>query len=246
MRRFQAVLTVLALGLSLAGAARAATATVAVAANFLTTAESLAEEFSRETGHQIELVPGSTGKLFAQIVNGAPFDVFLAADAARPAALEDRGLAASRKPYAFGRLVLLVRGRREASLAAITDDDLRIAIADPELAPYGVAARQVLAGLRGTADWRSNVVLGADVGQAMSFLATRNADAAILALSQLVLVDFRARELVIPPELYDPIQQDVVLLEGSTSNPAARAFFEYLASPAALRLIESAGYGTER
>ncbi len=244
MQVFRAILSGLFLCLAITGTARAETATVAVAANFLTTAELLGAAFTRDTGHEAVFVAGSTGKLFAQIVNGAPFDVLLAADADRPAALETRGLTAGRKLYALGRLVLLVRGAREASLAAITTDKLRIAIADPELAPYGVAARQVLAGLRGFANWRSNVVFGQDVGQTMSFIATRNVDAALVALSQVTLVDFKSQEFLIPADLHDPIRQEAVLLERATSNAAARGFYEYLDSPAAKRLIEAAGYGT--
>jgi len=243
MQFFRAIFSGLVLFLAIAGGIRAETATVAVAANFVTTAELLAEAFERDTGHEIVLVPGSTGKLYAQIIKGAPFDVFLAADAARPAALEKEELVAGRKPYAYGRLVLLVRGRREASLEAITSDKLRIAIANPELAPYGHAARQVLGGLRGAANWNANLVYGDDIGQTMNFIASRNADAALVALSQTPLVNFRAQELLIPTDLYDPIRQEAVLLERATSNAAARNFFEYLDSPTARRLIEASGYG---
>lgn len=233
----------LVLMLASLGGLRAETATVAVAANFLTTAELLSEAYERDSGHTIVLVSGSTGKLYAQVVQGAPFDLVLAADTARPKALEDSGLAARRKTYATGQLVLLVRGRREASLETLKSDDLRIAIADPNMAPYGEAARQVLGALRGEADWKSNLVYGSDIGQTMSFVASRNADAGLVAMSQLPLVNFRAQEFLIPPELYAPIEQQVVLLSRSTSNAAARGFYDYLESPAAYRLIEAAGYG---
>jgi molybdate transport system substrate-binding protein len=225
------------------GGVRAETATVAVAANFLTTAKLLSEAFESKSGHQIVLVPGSTGKLYAQIVSGAPFDLFLSADAARPAALENGGLSARRKTYAIGQLVLLVRGRRETSLETLKSDSLRIAIADPDLAPYGAAARQVLGAVRGAGDWNANLVYGQDIGQTMSFIASRNADAALVALSLLPLVNFRAQVFLIPAELYDPIEQQVVLLSRSTSNIAAREFYDYLESPAAYRLIKAAGYG---
>ncbi|MGB5558357.1 MAG: molybdate ABC transporter substrate-binding protein [Paracoccaceae bacterium] len=243
MQYFRAIFSGLFLFFTSLGGVRAETAIVAVAANFLTTAEIVGEAFTRDTGHEIQLVSGSTGKLYAQIVNGAPFDVFLAADAARPAALEKDGLVARRMPYAFGQLVLLVRGRREASLEAISDDRLRIAIADPDLAPYGLAARQVLGKLRGSANWNGNLVYGEDIGQTMSFIASRNADAALVALSQMPLVNFRSQELLIPADLYEPIRQEAVLLERATSNAAARGFFEYLDGPVARGLIKASGYG---
>ena len=243
MHRCLALVGSMILSLTLAAGLRAETATVAVAANFLTTAEALAEAFKRDSGHDLVLVSGSTGKLYAQIINGAPFDVFMAADAARPEALEKDELTAGRKPYAFGKLALLVRGRREATLDAIAEGRLRIAIADPDLAPYGHAARQVLGAIRGTSDWDRRLVFGEDVGQVMSFIATRNADAAIVALAQLPLVNFRANELLIPSELYSPIRQEAVLMERSTSNAAARGFFAYLDTPTARRLIEASGYG---
>lgn len=243
MQRCLALLGSMILSLTLAAGLRAETATVAVAANFLTTAETLAESFKRDSGHDLVLVSGSTGKLYAQIKNGAPFDVFLAADVGRPEALEKDQLTAGRKPYAFGRLVLLVRGRTEATLDVIAEGKLRIAIADPDLAPYGYAARQVLGAVRGASDWDRRLVFGQDVGQVMTFIATRNADAALVALAQLAQVDFRASELLIPSDLHTPIRQEAVLMERSTSNAAARAFYAYLDTPTARRLIEESGYG---
>ena len=225
------------------GGLHAETVTVAVATNFLKTAELLVKEFESQSEHQIVLVPGSTGKLYAQIANGAPFDVFLSADSARPAKLEDTGLAVQRKTYAFGRLLLLVRGRREASLETLKSDRLRIAIANPDLAPYGTAARQVLGAMRGVSNWKANLVYGQDIGQTMSFIATRNADAALVALSQVQEVDFRAREFLIPADLYDPIEQQAALLSRASGNTAAREFYDFLGSPAAYRLIDAVGYG---
>ena len=243
MLYFRTIFSGLILTLAALGGVRAETATVAVAANFLTTAELLSEAFERDSGHQIDLVSGSTGKLYAQILNGAPFDVFLAADAERPEALEREGLAITRDVYAFGRLVLVVRGAREASLETLASDRLRIAIADPNLAPYGQAAQQVLGEIRGSDDWDANLVYGEDIGQAMSFVATRNADAGLLAMSQMPLIRFRSQQFVIPDNLYRPIRQEVVLLERPSNNEAARSFFEYLRSPVGRSLIEAAGYG---
>ncbi len=243
MLYFRTIFSTLMLIFAALGGVRAETATVAVATNFLTTAELLVEAFEKESGHQIVLVPGSTGKLYAQILNGAPFDIFLAADADRPEALEREGLANARDLYAFGRLVLLVRGAREASLETIASDRLRLAIANPELAPYGAAAQQVLGAVRGFDDWDANLVYGEDIGQTMSFVATRNADAGLLALSQMPLVRFRSQQFLIPEDLYRPIRQEAVLLDRGASNEAARIFYDYIRSPPGIRLIDAAGYG---
>ncbi len=212
-------------------------ATVAVAANFLTTAETLAAAYEAATGDRIVLAHGSTGRLYAQIVNGAPFDVFLAADAARPAALEEAGRSAARETYALGQLVLVARIPLDdpaKSMAGRT-----VALADPAVAPYGAAAAEVLERLGATP---GALVYGDSVGQVAALFTTGNAEMAFLAASQLPLLgeDIQTARF---EGLYTPIVQDAVLLDRGAENPAARGFFDYLAGPAAAEVIRAAGYG---
>ncbi|MDJ0628280.1 MAG: molybdate ABC transporter substrate-binding protein [Rhodobacter sp.] len=246
MRRLARVMVALSAALWLGFAAQAGQATVAVAANFLTTAERLAEAFTRETGHEVSLVHGSTGKLYAQIVSGAPFDLFLAADTARPERLEADGRVApeGRTSYAEGRLALVLRGAgRQTSIDAyLADPSRRLALADPAVAPYGLAAREVLLAVRG-GNWAENVVLGESVGQALAFLATGNAPAGLVALPQ--AGDLRGDFTVIPVPAgrHAPIRQDAVLLRRGADNPAARGFFAFLGSEPARAIIRDAGFG---
>lgn len=232
------------LGLALAGPGMAAEIMVAVAANFQATLDRLAAAYQAETGDRLVIVPGATGALYAQIVNGAPVDVFLAADAARPEALEAAGLTAGRKTYALGRLVLLDRGAATGDLLSLlAATDRTIAIAKPEVAPYGAAAKAVLIAARGAADWDRNVVMGESVGQTFAFVATGNAPLGFVALSQAGAAGFPVTVTEIPADLYLPIRQEAVLLKRAA--PPAAGFFAWLASPAARALIESDGYGTD-
>ncbi|KMW57436.1 Molybdenum ABC transporter, periplasmic molybdenum-binding protein ModA [Candidatus Rhodobacter oscarellae] len=234
--------------LAAAGAARPAMAervTVAVAANFLTTARDVAAVFSAQTGHEVDLVHGSTGKLFAQIRAGAPFDVFLSADAARPARLREVGEVAEGgiATYAIGRLALVHGERTKPGTLdeILARPSLRFAIADPAVAPYGAAARDVLRAERG-ATWQSNVVMGESVGQAFTFVATGNVDAGLVALAQARTFEGDIWVLELPDARHAPIQQDAALLKRAAANPAARAFLEFLSAPFARQIISDAGY----
>lgn len=229
----------------LTGPARAEQITVAVAANFLTTARDIAAVFEAETGHEVQLVHGSTGKLFAQIRAGAPFDLFLSADAERPALLVAAGLVApgDTMAYAIGRLAL-VHGER--TVPGTLDEilarpDLRIAIADPAVAPYGAAARTVLRGHRG-GDWDAGLVYGESVGQAFSFIATGNTDIGLVALAQALTYPDEIWVMEIPDEMHDPLRQDAAILSRGAGKPAARAFFEFLDAPFARAILAEAGY----
>lgn len=219
--------------------------TVAVAANFLTAAQDVAAAFSAETGHEVALVHGSTGKLFAQIVAGAPYDVFLAADVARPARLMQAGRVAPDgiRPYAVGRLALVHgAGTEPGTLEEILmRPALRIAIADPAIAPFGAAARDVLRKSRG-AQWRRNVVYGESVAQAFAFVATGNADAGLVALSQALTYQGDLWTLPVPAEMHDPIQQDAALLKRAENKPAARLFLEFLGGDFARDILTAQGY----
>ena len=238
-------LGLLLLLLSCAGA-RADSVHVAVATNFAPTCRAIADAFTVATQHEAVISDGSTGKLFAQIENGAPFEVFLSADAERPRRLEaDRqAVAGTRFAYALGRLALWSARddfvRDEAVLRS--DDFAHLAIANPELAPYGVAARDVLEHLGLWDRLQPKLVRGEDIGQTFHFVSSGNAELGFVALSQLAGEKGGSRWLV-PAKLHAPIEQQVVLLQTGKDDPAARAFLDFLKGREARLLIERAGYG---
>ncbi len=240
--------TLTAAALLLSASLQAEVATVAVAANFLVPMQTLAAVFEDRTGHELVLVPGSTGQLYAQILNGAPFDAFLAADADRPARLVDNGLAVggSRFTYARGRLALWSADPGafdDRGIERLTGGDFRhVAIASPELAPYGAAARQVLEQLDVWEALRSRTAVGQSIGQAFAMTATGNAELGLVALSQALAYDGPASYVTVPPEFHEPIEQDAVLLDRGADNAAAAAFIEFLQSAEASRIVRDAGY----
>lgn len=233
-----------------AAPARAAEALVAVASNFSATAEALAQRFEAQTGHTITFSFGSTGKLYAQIAHGAPFDAFLAADEERPARAEAEGhaLPGSRFTYAEGKLVLWspVAGRFEEGEAWLMQQDFRrLAIANPKTAPYGRAARDLLEQLGIIDQVQKRLVRGESIAQAFQFAATRNTDAGLVALAQLSDEDRQNGSYwPVPEHYYEPIYQQAVLLMRGQDNEAARDWLEFLQQPEALELIEQHGYGT--
>lgn len=251
-QRSRVVLSFL-LVLSLAGAVAAEEAVVAVAANFAEVAERLEKDFEAASGHTLTLVVGSTGKLYAQIANGAPFDVFLSADQETPARLEKEGLAVagSRFTYATGRLTLWSpEPGRVASDGAATlraGKFRQLAIANPELAPYGAAAKQTLEKLGLWERFKDRIVMGETIGQAHTFVASGSAELGFVALSSVLSLrnETRGSRWDVPANLYEPLQQDAVLLKRSAANPAARAFLDFLRSAKAKALIESYGYRIE-
>jgi molybdate transport system substrate-binding protein len=240
-------------GLALPAPAAGGEATVAVAANFAEVVERLEERYERATGHALTVAIGSTGKLYAQIANGAPFDVFLAADQARPERLEEEGLAvpASRFTYATGRLTLWSRepGRVGSDGAATLEEgDFRLlAIANPELAPYGAAARQALERLGLWQGLSGKLVMGETIGQAYAMVASGNAELGFVALSYVVSPrnDAPGSRWDVPADLYAPIRQDAVLLRRAAGNAAARGFLDFLRSREAKDLVEAYGYAAE-
>jgi len=240
---------VIVAGLCWSPVANAGQIRVAVAANFLACAEELTGRFESATGYDVVLSGGSTGRHYAQIQAGAPFDIFLAADDERPRLLVDEGLAEadSRFVYALGKLALWVPDG-SPELAADPETILRdrglghLAIANPRLAPYGEAARQALSRLNLWSEVQSRLVRGQSVGQAWQFAATGNAGCALVALAQ-VRRHGEGRWWEIDPALYDPIAQEAVLLSAATEPHQAWAFLEFLASTEARDLIEACGYG---
>lgn len=231
------------------GTSRADTATVAVAANFAAPAKALIDRFMKTSEHQITLSTGSTGKLYAQIEHGAPFEVFLAADQERPARLEEQGLGVygSRFTYAVGKLVLW---SAQPELVDHHGDILkqgdfaRLAIANPKLAPYGAAARETLQKLGVWSQVQPKLVMGENIAQTHQFVSTGNAELGFVALSQIQGEDKPTGSYwQVPGSLHTPIRQDAVLLARGKHNEAAKQLLQYLRSEPAKALIESYGYG---
>jgi molybdate transport system substrate-binding protein len=229
------------------GIAAAAEIQVAVASNFSQVVGILAARFEATTGHRVAMIPGSTAKHYAQIRNGAPFDLFLAADAFHPKKLEEGGLAipGSRFTYAFGQLVLW--SPREDYVdnqgEVLENGEFRhLGIANPALAPYGLAAREVLESLGLWERLQYRMVRGENIGQAFQFVASGNAELGFVALSQIMTPGHGLRTGSIwhvPQELYTPIEQQAVLVQ---DNAAAREFMDFLESAEAQLIIQDNGY----
>lgn len=219
-----------------------------MAANAAEAAEALAADFEQRTGHRVTVTVGSTGKLYAQILHGAPFDVFLAADQERPRLLVERGIAVdgSRLTYAVGRLVLWSPdpGVDVAAETLREGAFRRLAIANPDLAPYGAAARETLQELGLWKSLRGKIAFGENVGQAFAMIASGNAELGFIALSSVVSPrNVRAGNYwEVPANLHAPILQDSVLLERGHGNAAARDFHLFLGSPGARKVVESFGF----
>ena len=235
--------------LFMAGALHAAETQVAVAANFAEPIKAIAAVLEKTTGHTLKITVGSTGRLYAQIKNGAPFDVLLSADTAAPAQLEADGLAqpGSRFTYATGQLVLWSAdaAKVDAQGAVLKGGGFRkLAIANPKTAPYGAASLEVIDKLGLTAALTPKLVQGESIGQTYNFAFTGNADIAFVAMSQ-VLDGGKLKGgsmWVVPPSLYAPIRQDAVLLKSGADNEAALALMKLLKSPNIKTLIRSYGY----
>ena len=219
------------------------TVRVAVASNFITTVNDLAAIFKAETGVDVLVSAGSTGKLYAQIKNGAPYDVFMAANAREPERLEQDGtaVAGSRFTYAEGRLALWCRNALTPNEAkdCLSTDGLRLAIANPRLAPYGSAAQEALEGL----GIQTRVVKGENISQAFQLVWSGNVPVGFVALSQI-----QSRDEVIgaywevPETLHTAIEQQTVLLTKAKDKPVAKAFMSFLKSAKAREVIAAYGY----
>ncbi|MEQ8483900.1 MAG: molybdate ABC transporter substrate-binding protein [Pseudomonadales bacterium] len=233
-----------------AAAVAAEQALIAVAANFAEVVERLEGDFERETGHRIDMTVGSTGKLYAQIRSGAPFDVLLAADQARPERLEADGDAVrgSRFTYASGRLVLWSadpdRIGPDGAATLRAGQFRRLAIANPDLAPYGLAAVQTLEALGLRASLADRMVMGESIGQAHAMVATGNAELGLVALAQVASPRQAApgSRWDVPAALHQPIRQDAVLLSRAEDNSAARDFMAYLRRDDVRQIIAGFGY----
>ena len=233
----------------LAGAAHADTIAVAVASNFTAPMQKIAAQFEKDTGHKVQLSFGATGKFYAQINNGAPFGVLLAADDSTPEkiAKEGKGDAASRFTYAIGQLVLWSpqAGYVDAQGEVLKKSDWRhIAIANPKLAPYGVAAMQTVDKLGLTTAVAPKTVRGENIGQTYQFAASGNAELGFVALSQ-VMEDGKIKSgsvWIVPAAMHTPIRQDAIVLNHAKDNVAAQALMDYLKGDTARAIISSYGY----
>lgn len=232
-----------------AGAAHADTISVAVASNFTAPMQKIAAEFAKDTGHKAVLSFGATGKFYAQINHGAPFGVLLAADDTTPAkiASEGKGVAASRFTYAVGKLVLWSKqdGYVDAQGAVLkTGKFQHLAIANPKLAPYGMAAQQTLTQLGLLEQIKPKLVQGENIGQTYQFAATGNAELGFVALSQ-VMEDGKIKSgsaWMVPAAMHDPIRQDAIILNNAKDNAAAKALMDYLQGGKARAIISAYGY----
>lgn len=222
---------------------------VAVAANFTAPMQKIAAEFEKDTGHKVLLSFGATGKLFTQIANGAPFEVFLSADDETPKKLEAEYLIAphSRFTYAIGKLVLwsAKEGVVDANGAVLKKSDLQhVAIANPKTAPYGAAAVETMKKLGIYDALLPKLVQGENITQAYQFASTGNAEIGFVALSQ-VYKDGKVTSgssWIVPGKLYTPIRQDAVILAKGKAKPAAKELADYLKGPKAVAIIKSYGY----
>lgn len=237
-----------ALALALPVGAEAATTNVAVAANFTDAANEIAAAFAGASGHEAVLSFGATGQFYTQITQGAPFDILLAADDVRPtlAVEEGYGVEGTVFTYAIGQLVLYSADATLVDGPQTLQGDVRqIAIANPETAPYGLAAIQAMESLGVYESLRPLIVQGQSIGQAFQFVETGNAELGFVALGQVALSEAGSRWIV-PQDLYEPIRQDAVLLERGDGNAAATAFLEFLKGPEAAAIIERYGYALAR
>lgn len=224
---------------------------VAVASNFTRAMEEISTRFQQQSGHQLQIAYGSSGKFYAQIQHGAPFQVFLSADQAKPAALIKNGLALadSRFSYAIGALALWSQDEQLVDNKAkvlTTSNFTKLAIANPKLAPYGAAAMQTLTKLGLNNQLQDKLVLGENISQTYQFVVTGNAQLGFVALSQVMAEGTVSKGSFwpVPAELHDPIKQDAVLLKNAENSPVAQAFIEYLQSEEARQIIEKYGYKT--
>jgi molybdate transport system substrate-binding protein len=222
---------------------------VAVAANFTAPIQAIASDFEKDTGHKLIAAYGATGQFYTQIKNGAPFEVFLAADDSTPEKLEKEGdiVPGSRFTYAIGTLALWSAkdGYVDDAGKVLEENQFKhLSIANPKAAPYGLAATQVLAKLGLTDKVKDKIVEGQNITQAYQFVSTGNAELGFVALSQ-IFKDGKVSHgsaWIIPETMHDPIKQDAVILKKGENNPAAKALTEYLKGPKAEAIIKSYGY----
>jgi len=226
---------------------------VAVAANFRLTLREIVKNFERDTTHTVLINSGSSGKFYAQIKHGAPFDVFFSADVMRPQRIEEEGLAVpgSRFTYAIGRLTLwspdpnMIKGEGLTVLSSGLFEHL--AMANPKTAPYGTAAKRTLETLGLWHHIQGRIVQGENIAQAFHFVYSQNAQLGFMALSQVLdpKINGAGSRWDVPEHLHNPLRQQAILLIHGQHNTAAQAFLDYVKGPNARTIIEQFGYGLE-
>lgn len=222
--------------------------TLATAANFLSALKLLVADFNQAGEHEFVVVTGSTGKIYSQIRHGAPYDMFFSADMLRANLLVNDGLVeqAFNKTYAVGILVLLINSPdSDNCMDELANGDFsHVAIANPKLAPYGLAARQALNTLGLWQKYKNKMVMGENIAQAFQFFVTENAGVAFAAHSQVIsyMIEQDHCFQVVPAELHQPIRQNLVLLKSASNNPVAMEFWDYVFSQQATEILMNNGY----
>lgn len=241
-------LLLLSAGLFIMPQVQAETLNVAVASNFAYTLKLLSADFKKRTGHQLRISSASTGKLYTQIKHGAPFDVFMAADEARPDLLVSAAdaVGSSAYVYAKGQIVLLSNiSHGGACQDVLLSSELkRLSIANPKTAPYGLAAQQVMEKLDVWQQLQPRLVKGENIAQTLQFVSTKNAQAGFVSKSMLSMGKQIEHACVwdVPTEMYTPIKQKMVVLNKAKDKVAVSAFAQYMRSEGAKEIIKSTGY----
>lgn len=219
---------------------------VAVASNFVLPIKDIAQAFEIKTNIRVSVAIASSGKHYAQILNGAPYHIFMSADQIKPAELDKKRLTLpdSIFTYAIGKLVLVSNNEMDPLIALNQGQYKRVAIANPKLAPYGKAAVEILSNMEQLNESRSKWVVGENIAQTFQFLSSGNADLGFVANSQIMSSTKYSNQQywLVPENLYTPIKQDVVLLRKAQGNAAALSFYKYLKSSEARRIIKGYGY----
>lgn len=233
--RLLAVITIL----SIFNQAQAANTNIAVAANFAGSLKKLVNIFEGQSNHRVNVIIGSTGKIYAQIINGAPFDAFFSADVDKPNRLVTLKLAVKKSQftYAFGRLTLW-----QPNMPS-NDEPIKVAIANPKTAPYGLAAQQYMKNSNFIFAQKIQIITAENVVQAHQYLKTAAVQMSFVALSQ-ILAEPKADYVILPEDKYVPIQQDVVLLTHGQNNQAAIDFLKFMRSQKAKDIVENLGYNS--
>ncbi len=223
---------------------------IAVSANFLSPVKAIVKAFEKSTGHKAIISVGSTGQIYSQIINGAPYDVFLSADKRRPEMLENDRLIVkgSRFTYAIGKLALYSSREKYVDVnGKILNSERfsRIAMADPKIAPYGLATKETLVKLGLYKSLRSKMVQGISVSQAFQFVYSGSVELGFVALSQIKgLKAYGGSYWVVPEDMHSPIEQQAVLLKKGRMNRVATGFVEFLQGNEAKKIIDNFGYIT--
>jgi len=228
--------------------------TVAAAADLQFAMQDIAARFEKDTGKKVKVVYGSSGNFFQQIQNGAPFDLFFSANLDYARKLESAGLTepGTLYEYAIGKIVLWVPSASKVDLGGgirvLLDPAIhKIAIANPEHAPYGQAAVAAMKKENIYDGVASKLVLGENISQAASFVLSGSADAGVIALSLALAPNMKekGRYVEVPSSGYPPIEQGCVLLRSSQKKDAARAFLEFVKTPAVAELLRGYGFGVK-